>query len=186
MQVESVNSTVSVGNVRVEARDLVVADASGVVIIPRHRVEEVATIAKQIEASEEVIREHLRQGETLGAARKAAGLFGLVIEDGVVDTFHLVGHSMGGLTALMLTQQNSKRVMSFVEIEGNIAPEDCFLSRQIISHDHADPHQFLLSLLNVPAKLPLLAVHYMLSTKFARVLFAAFLNPWWTFQITRR
>lgn len=73
VQVESVNSTVSVGNVRVEARDLVVADASGVVIIPRHRVEEVATIAKQIEASEEVIRERLRQGETLGAARKATG-----------------------------------------------------------------------------------------------------------------
>lgn len=59
-----------------------------------------------------------------------------------VDTFHLVGHSMGGLTALMLAHHNPERVMSFVDIEGNIAPEDCFLSRQIISHDHADPQQF--------------------------------------------
>ncbi|HEY9377265.1 MAG TPA: hypothetical protein VIQ02_09250 [Jiangellaceae bacterium] len=32
---------------------------------------------------------------------------------------------------------------SFVDIEGNLAPEDCFLSRQIISHRRADPQTFL-------------------------------------------
>lgn len=48
--------------------------------------------------------------------------------------FHLVGHSMGGLTALMLAHQCPERVLSFTDIEGNIAPEDCFLSRQIINY----------------------------------------------------
>ncbi|MCO6055226.1 alpha/beta hydrolase [Pseudomonas sp. MOB-449] len=52
-----------------------------------------------------------------------------------IQRFHLVGHSMGGLTSLMLAHQHPERVLSFVDIEGNIAPEDCFLSRQI--HDYA-------------------------------------------------
>jgi pimeloyl-ACP methyl ester carboxylesterase len=56
---------------------------------------------------------------------------------------HLVGHSMGGLTALILADQNPSLVASFVNIEGNVAPEDCFLSRQIASHPHDDPEQFL-------------------------------------------
>lgn len=51
-----------------------------------------------------------------------------------IDRFHLVGHSMGGLTALMLAHQLPERVLSFIDIEGNIAPEDCFLSRQIIEY----------------------------------------------------
>jgi pimeloyl-ACP methyl ester carboxylesterase len=34
-------------------------------------------------------------------------------------------------------------VVSFVNIEGNVAPEDCFLSRQIFSHAHQDPSAFL-------------------------------------------
>jgi pimeloyl-ACP methyl ester carboxylesterase len=48
--------------------------------------------------------------------------------------FHLVGHSMGGLSALMLADAHPHRVLSFVNIEGNIAPEDCFLSRQIAQY----------------------------------------------------
>ena len=52
--------------------------------------------------------------------------------------FHLVGHSMGGLTALMLAHAHPERVLSFVDIEGNIAPEDCFLSRQAIDYPDGD------------------------------------------------
>ena len=59
-----------------------------------------------------------------------------------IDRFHLVGHSMGGLTALLLADQDPARVLSFADIEGNVAPEDCFLSRQIISHSHPDPEDF--------------------------------------------
>jgi pimeloyl-ACP methyl ester carboxylesterase len=58
------------------------------------------------------------------------------------ERFHLVGHSMGGLTALMLAHAHPHRVLSFVNIEGNIAPEDCFLSRQIVDHPRQDAEQF--------------------------------------------
>ncbi|WP_241007215.1 MULTISPECIES: alpha/beta fold hydrolase [Pectobacterium] len=55
---------------------------------------------------------------------------------------HLVGHSMGGLTALLLADQNPERVLSFTNIEGNIAPEDCFLSRQIINYPSDNAGEF--------------------------------------------
>lgn len=58
------------------------------------------------------------------------------------ERFHLVGHSMGGLTALMLAHAHPERVLSFVDIEGNIAPEDCFLSRQILEHPREDAQRF--------------------------------------------
>ncbi|ANH73301.1 hypothetical protein ACS15_0698 [Ralstonia insidiosa] len=54
------------------------------------------------------------------------------------DRFHLVGHSMGGLTALMLAHAHRHRVISFTDIEGNLAPEDCFLSRQIVDYPRDD------------------------------------------------
>lgn len=58
------------------------------------------------------------------------------------DRFHLVGHSMGGLTALMLAHAHPHRVLSFVDIEGNVAPEDCFLSRQILDYPSEDAQRF--------------------------------------------
>ena len=60
-----------------------------------------------------------------------------------IEEFHVVGHSMGGLTALMLAQRAPDRVLSFVNIEGNLAFEDCFLSRQIIDTPADDPAVFL-------------------------------------------
>ncbi|CAM5602454.1 alpha/beta fold hydrolase [Streptomyces aurantiogriseus] len=60
-----------------------------------------------------------------------------------ITRFHLVGHSMGGLTALLLAHQEPDRVLSFVDVEGNVAPEDCFLSRQIVTHPADDPEHFL-------------------------------------------
>jgi regulator of RNase E activity RraA len=73
VQVESVNSTVAVGTVRVGARDIVVADANGVVIVPRGRAREVADAARQIEMVETAIREQIAQGVTIRAARAALG-----------------------------------------------------------------------------------------------------------------
>jgi pimeloyl-ACP methyl ester carboxylesterase len=63
-----------------------------------------------------------------------------VLRHAGIERFHLVGHSMGGLTALLLAHQEPDRVLSFVNIEGNVAPEDCFLSRQVVTHaaDHPD------------------------------------------------
>jgi len=66
-----------------------------------------------------------------------------VLDHAGIRRFHLVGHSMGGLTALMLAHQEPDRVLSFTDIEGNLAPEDCFLSRQILSHPRDEDGGFL-------------------------------------------
>ncbi|MBM3071253.1 alpha/beta hydrolase [Enterobacter sp. RHBSTW-00994] len=65
-----------------------------------------------------------------------------LIEQAGFTRFHLVGHSMGGLTALMLAHAHPDRVLSFVDIEGNITPEDCFLSRQVLDYPEGDDVQF--------------------------------------------
>ena len=73
VQVESVNTTVGIGTVRVASRDIVVADTNGVVIVPRSRARDVAETARKIEETESRIREQLAQGKTLGEARAALG-----------------------------------------------------------------------------------------------------------------
>ena len=66
-----------------------------------------------------------------------------VLQQTRIQRFHLVGHSMGGLTALLLAHQDPGRVLSFTDIEGNLAPEDCFLSRQVLTHPQHDDEHFL-------------------------------------------
>jgi pimeloyl-ACP methyl ester carboxylesterase len=74
-----------------------------------------------------------------------------------VEQFHAVGHSMGGLTALILAARQPERVLSFTNIEGNLAPEDCFLSRQIITHPVADSDAFLHGFIERNRRLPFYA-----------------------------
>ncbi|MEU6549139.1 alpha/beta hydrolase [Streptomyces sp. NPDC046915] len=66
-----------------------------------------------------------------------------MLERAGITRFHLVGHSMGGLTALLPAYREPDRVLSFVDIEGNLAPEDCFLSRQILTCPAGDDETFL-------------------------------------------
>lgn len=77
VQVQSVNQPVSIGTVRVCARDIVVADANGVVIVPRARAAEVAACARQIESVEANIRALIAQGKTLKEARATLGYHSL-------------------------------------------------------------------------------------------------------------
>ena len=57
-----------------------------------------------------------------------------VLERAGIERFHLVGHSMGGLTGLLLAHAEPDRVLSFtVDIEGNLAPRGLFPQQ-------ADPH----------------------------------------------
>ncbi|KAF2189097.1 alpha/beta hydrolase fold protein [Zopfia rhizophila CBS 207.26] len=56
--------------------------------------------------------------------------------------YHLIGHSVGGLTSLMPARQNHSNVLSFVNIEGNLTSEDCLLSRQIFTHARDDSESF--------------------------------------------
>ncbi|CAI8786206.1 RraA family protein [Pseudomonas sp. fls2-241-R2A-110] len=77
VQVQSVNQPVSIGAARVCARDIVVADANGVVVVPRARAAEVAACARQIESVEADIRALISQGKTLKEARAALGYHSL-------------------------------------------------------------------------------------------------------------
>ena len=77
VQIQSVNQPVSIGTARVCARDIVVADANGVVIVPRTRAAEVAACARQIESVEADIRALISQGKTLKEARAALGYHSL-------------------------------------------------------------------------------------------------------------
>ncbi|WP_407309027.1 RraA family protein [Pseudomonas sp. nanlin1] len=77
VQVQSVNQPVSIGTSRVCARDIVVADANGVVVVPRARAAEVAACARQIESVEADIRALIAQGKTLKEARAALGYHNL-------------------------------------------------------------------------------------------------------------
>lgn len=77
VQVQSVNQPVSIGGTRVCARDIVVADANGVVVVPRARAAEVAACARQIESVEADIRALISQGKTLKEARTALGYHSL-------------------------------------------------------------------------------------------------------------
>lgn len=77
VEVVAVNQPISIGGARACARDIVVADANGVVVVPRERAREVAQRARRIEQVEAQIREHLTSGKTLKEARALLGYHGL-------------------------------------------------------------------------------------------------------------
>lgn len=54
-----------------------------------------------------------------------------------LESFVIAGHSMGGLIALLYTEKYPQRVRGFINIEGNLASEDCFFSRRIASRTSA-------------------------------------------------
>ncbi|WP_191295777.1 alpha/beta fold hydrolase [Lentzea cavernae] len=67
-----------------------------------------------------------------------------VLERAGIGRFHVVAHSTGALTALLLAHKEPGRVLSFVNIKGVLAPEDCVLSREALNH--RDPGDFLFKL----------------------------------------
>ncbi|KAM0276489.1 hypothetical protein ACHAQH_006716 [Verticillium albo-atrum] len=73
VQVGGVNGSIGVGKVRVSPRDIVVADANGVVIVPRDRAREVAALTRSIEKSEQGIRKMISGGSTIAEARETLG-----------------------------------------------------------------------------------------------------------------
>ena len=73
VEVAAVNQPVSIGMARVVNRDIVVADANGVVVVPRSRASEVAKTARNIEEVESRIRTLIASGKTLGQARAELG-----------------------------------------------------------------------------------------------------------------
>ncbi|CAG7920682.1 unnamed protein product [Penicillium olsonii] len=73
VQVGGVNEPIGIGKVRVVPRDIVVADANGVVIVPRDRAREVAEVARQVENSEAGIRKLISAGASIAEAREKLG-----------------------------------------------------------------------------------------------------------------
>lgn len=73
VEVLSVNQPVAISGAHVCSRDIVVADANGVLVVPRARAAEVAQAARQIEAVESQIRAQIEAGKTLKQAREALG-----------------------------------------------------------------------------------------------------------------
>ena len=69
VQVEAVNSIVSIGNARIAPGDLLRGDADGVLVVPREHEEAVLSAAEEIEHSEQNIREAVRSGLRLDEAR---------------------------------------------------------------------------------------------------------------------
>jgi 4-hydroxy-4-methyl-2-oxoglutarate aldolase len=70
VEIESVNTPISICDRQVRPADIVMADDSGVVIIPSSRELEILAIAEQIDAVEQRILKLLGQGLSLRDARK--------------------------------------------------------------------------------------------------------------------
>lgn len=69
VEVDQVNVPVAVSGIRVAPGDLVVGDATGVVVVPQERAEEVLAAAKEIAEKEAVIEASVSAGVPLGEAR---------------------------------------------------------------------------------------------------------------------
>jgi 4-hydroxy-4-methyl-2-oxoglutarate aldolase len=73
VQVEATNSTVNIGDARVDPGDILRGDADGVIVIPKAHEEEVLRIAEEIDATEGTILKAVRQGSKLVDARRQFG-----------------------------------------------------------------------------------------------------------------
>ena len=51
-------------------------------------------------------------------------------------SFLLVGASLGGLVALLYAERKPTRLVGFLNVEGNLTPEDCMFSRLVVPHSY--------------------------------------------------
>ena len=70
VQVEAMNMPVTIGGARVAPGDLIRGDADGVVVIPQEHEARVLTVAQEIHAAEQHIRDAVRGGSRLDEARR--------------------------------------------------------------------------------------------------------------------
>ena len=69
VQVEGVNQPVAIGGVRVAPGDILRGDADGVLVLPREHEDAILEAAEEIGHAEEAIRDAVRGGKRLDAAR---------------------------------------------------------------------------------------------------------------------
>jgi pimeloyl-ACP methyl ester carboxylesterase len=66
-----------------------------------------------------------------------ASITSLLIAQLKIGRFILCGTSMGGLTTLLyLKTDGSDKVKAYVNIEGNLMPEDCMFSSKVVQYDY--------------------------------------------------
>lgn len=82
VETDAVNIPVTVGQRQVCPGDIVIADDTGVVIVPAQKAAEVIAIAREIEAAEAAIIELISQGKTLREAREIRGYYTLQTKRG--------------------------------------------------------------------------------------------------------
>jgi len=58
----------------------------------------------------------------------------LIIDKLGLEKIHLVGHSMGGAIGLLLIEKIPSKIVSFVNLEGNLIGEDCTFSREAVRY----------------------------------------------------
>ncbi len=73
VQVDAVNVPVAISGVQVRPDDIILADESGAVCIPKEKAEEILALAKHIEEVEQQIIAEVKNGSTLKDARKKLG-----------------------------------------------------------------------------------------------------------------
>ena len=77
VQVEALGGVVNIGDARCDAGDILRGDSDGVVVIPRAHEDEVLTVAEEIDAVEQRIRDAVNSGLTLVEARRQHGYHSL-------------------------------------------------------------------------------------------------------------
>lgn len=73
VMVEATQVTVSIGGRQVRPDDIILGDASGAVVVPKERAQEVLNTARGIDAAERAIVEAVRGGASIAEARRAHG-----------------------------------------------------------------------------------------------------------------
>jgi len=55
-----------------------------------------------------------------------------------LDSLVIAGHSLGGLVGLLYAREYGAKLQGLVNIEGNLCPEDCFLTREVARLSFSD------------------------------------------------
>jgi len=59
----------------------------------------------------------------------------IVVSELGLENFVIVGHSMGGLVALLYAEKHCKNVKAFINVEGNLESRDSTISRRVTKHN---------------------------------------------------
>jgi 4-hydroxy-4-methyl-2-oxoglutarate aldolase len=73
VEVADTQVPIALGDVQVRPGDIVIGDDDGVVVVPHHRLSELADLAAQIAVTEDAITKAVLDGATIAAARKQHG-----------------------------------------------------------------------------------------------------------------